>query len=200
MSNKYGLSDEYWDNLSSKGRAMYDIVRPMPVGQSISWQLRYVESSLEDAAKIARDEGGDFNLCPEFQRGNVWTMQQRESYMESYFRGMAPKEIKVNCPWYSSNYEEGAGDIPKYSFYVIDGLQRLTTFRMFLRGEVTAFGMAIGEFVGTPFEVRGFSHQLSVMYYSIPNMKELIQFYLDLNSGGTVHSAEELARVKLLMK
>jgi hypothetical protein len=36
--------------------------------------------------------------------------------------------------------------------------------------------------------------------YAITRRRDLLQFYLDLNAGGTVHTTDELARVRALLK
>lgn len=90
------------------------------------------------------------------------------------------------------------GDIKEHTFECIDGLQRLTAVRKFLAGEFTVFGgLTAADLKGTPFDVSRFRFQFCV--YEFVSRSELLQFYLDLNTGGTVHSESELARVRQLL-
>ena len=135
-------------------------------------------------------------LDPDYQRGHVWTTEQRVRYVESFIRGRAPNLIMFNCPGWTSGKQRG--DIPEHHFQCIDGLQRLTTLRMFMRDEVQVFnGLTATALSGTPFDPKRL--RISVGVYEFATRAELLQFYLDLNAGGTVHPQEELDRVRELL-
>lgn len=127
------------------------------------------------------------DLNPDFQRGHVWTQVQRERYMEWLLRGgETGRDIYFNCPGWQGAYDG--------TMVIVDGLQRLTTCRMFVANEVQAFGRYMRDFAGRP--------GLIGLRFHVANYKsraDVLQWYLDINSGGTIHSADELARVQALL-
>lgn len=157
--------------------------------------LNYLEKGLEGFAK----DYGACNLIPDFQRGHVWTREQQERFIEALIRGTLPVScmlIQFNCPhWENHDYR---GDLPR-EVQCVDGLQRLTALRKFLRGEIKAFGMAVDAFKGTRFDVCRPSYAVKFAMHTFQTKVELLQFYLDLNDGGTPHSQAEIARVRAML-
>ena len=103
------------------------------------------------------------------------------------------KNNKLNG-WNFSSHKSELCDIQ--GMYCVDGLQRLTAMRRFLKNEIPIFGTYCNEF------------EDSNALYSIPikfnvnclqTRKEMLQWYIDMNSGGTIHSEEEINRVKKLL-
>lgn len=191
------LSQGYWLSLSDVERELYLRIRPQPdAAYTCDVSLSSLENWLESQAKDLADIGGSLELHPDYQRGHVWSMQQRIEYMESFIRGQAPKLIMFNCPGYMSMCAHG--DVPANTMQCIDGLQRLTSVRMFLRGEIGVFGgLTSGSMKGTSFDPRRL--RLQVAIYEFRWRRDLLQFYLDLNGGGTPHPQSELVRVRALM-
>ncbi|OAD16464.1 DUF262 domain-containing protein [Achromobacter insolitus] len=190
------LSDAYWNSLSDAHKVLYARVRPLAKATyEVDVQLSHVESFLAGQSTDLASMGGALELEPDFQRGHVWTDEQRIKYVESLLRGSAPRSILFNCPgWTSSNKP---GDIPLHSFQCVDGLQRLTAVRKFMAGEFNVLGdLSAMHLKGSPFDPARYTLKVSV--YEFKNRADLLQFYLDLNSGGTVHAADELARVRRL--
>lgn len=138
------------------------------------------------------------DLIPDFQRGHVWTQEQQERWIEAVIRGAistAGLLIQFNAPaWEPGEYR---GDMPK-TIVCIDGLQRLTAIRRFVAGEIRAFGLTADQFAGTSYDLRRYRFRVAV--HGFQTRADLLQYYLDLNSGGTVHSTEELARVGGLLE
>lgn len=123
-------------------------------------------------------------------------MEQRKSYVEALFKSTASTHILFNCPgWLRSNGDDG--DIAAHTFQCIDGLQRLTSVRQFVAGDLSVFnGMTADDFKGSPFDLKRYRLKFSV--YELSHRAELLQFYLDLN-GGTAHAQSELDRVQQLL-
>lgn len=197
MSKPADLSSLYWAGLSPKAQALYSLIRPLPkAAYTMDVHLDYMEDFFQKQRVELPSMGGSFDLEPDFQRGHVWSDEQRVAYIEAVLRGTAPTRILFNCPGWQRN-DAGGGDIPEYTFQCVDGLQRLTAVRKFLAGEYTIFdGLSVDDLKGTPFALADFCFQFSV--YEFNHRAELLQFYLDLNEGGTVHAPSELDRVRQL--
>lgn len=194
------LSDSYWARLSQADQALHLLVNPMPeAAYTVDWPLNMLEKSLASAREGVEGLGGSFELNPDFQRGHVWTDSQRTAYAEAFIRKAVTGRILFNCPGWSKAYLEG--DIPQQTFQCVDGLQRLTTMRMFLAGEVQVFGgMRAADLKGSPFDPTRMGYQLQIGIYEFSQRQELLDFYLRLNEGGTPHSPEELDRVRRLLE
>lgn len=152
-------------------------------GTDVEW-----EDVADSVARYERDYG--LVLCPDFQRGHVWTMEQRIAYVESKLSGGVPVDIiRFNHAGWMKSF--------KGEFVCVDGLQRLTTALMFLRDEVPVFGGHVRSQIGNgriPGRIT-FRFQIN----DLPTRAAVLNWYLELNGGGTPHSPEELARVKGLL-
>lgn len=141
------------------------------------------------------EEKRDCNLLlnPDFQRGHVWTKEQQIAYLEFQFRGgKSGRDLYFNCPYWPG-LPTGTG----YEDYVcVDGLQRITAWAAFLNNEVPVFGHFCNEFTDRfPVEIT-----MKVHINNLKTRKEVLQWYLGLNAGGTPHSREELTRVAKLLE
>lgn len=195
MSKPFDLSDTYWNGLTDRARELYGIIRPLPkAAYTVDHQLGYIEKFIVQQTEDLATMGGSFELDPDYQRGHVWSHEQRVGYIEALLRDSAPKTILFNCPGWSRS-DGNEGDIPNHTFQCIDGLQRLTAVRKFMAGEVEVFGgLKAADLDKTPFDPKRYRLQFAV--YEFVNREDLLQFYLDLNGGGTVHSQAELERVR----
>lgn len=193
------LSDSYWAKLSPKDKALYGLVRPQPTAvYTVDVRLDGLEAFLAGQERDMATMGGRLELEPDFQRGHVWNDVQRVHYVENLLRGSAPRLIRFNAADWSGRGVRG--DLPAHHLQCIDGLQRLTALRRFLAGELRLFGssVGVGDLKGTPFDPGRFTLQVAV--HEFASRADLLQFYLDLNSGGTVHADAELERVRGLLR
>lgn len=201
MKKPFDLSDSYWSGLSPAHQALYARVRPLPTAAYTSdWMVSGLESTLARLEADQKEIGGSFELVPDFQRGHVWSDAQRAAYIESLIRKTAPALILFNCPgWARPTARSRPGaDIADNTFQCIDGLQRLTAVRKFMAGEFSVFGgLFAGDLAKSPFDLGRYRLQMAV--YEFDRRADLYQFYLDLNSGGSPHSAEELGRVRQML-
>lgn len=153
-------------------------------------------------------------LNPDFQRGHVWTKEQQIAFVEFFLRGgMTGRVLYFNYP----NWGHFT-PIPKgqYSeFIIVDGLQRLTALRKFVRGEIPAFGhyhnnSSLCE-VNTAYtgdhpyfsdriRMCRASDNLKINVNNLKTRAEVLQWYLDFNVGGTPHSKKEINKVKKLLE
>jgi len=66
-----------------------------------------------------------------------------------------------------------------------------------VKGNVKPFGLTAEQLMGTPFSVKKFYVKIAV--HDFTSREQLLTQYLDLNAGGTPHSAEEIERVRGLL-
>ena len=137
-------------------------------------------------------ETNDLKINPEFQRGHVWTEEQQITYIEFLLRGgKSGRDIYFNLS-------------PKTGEYVlVDGLQRTEALRRFVHNEIKAFGQTFSEFEfnkrvagGMPFP----EYKITVHMNSLKDKREILEWYIEMNSGGTPHSKEELDRVRSMIQ
>ena len=135
-----------------------------------------------------RDFGLDLN--PDFQRGHVWTPEQKVNYVEFIMKGgQGADEIKFNC----TDWMKGNMDQP---LVIVDGLQRLTAVREFMKGEFEAFAHTVNKWEGINDLIR---YRFTVLINDLETRYDVLNWYLELNGGGTPHTEKELRRVKKLM-
>lgn len=169
------------------------IIRPLRTAQyEVDHQWIRFQQTLEGYDK----NYGGVELNPDFQRGHVWTSEQKQLFMENVLRGVVSTSgllIQFNCPnWDTDNF---VGDLPR-GLQCIDGLQRITAVMDFLAGEVRPFGLTTDDLAGSSFSISGYRFRVAI--HNFTWRADLLQHYLDLNTGGTPHSAEEIERVRKL--
>ena len=152
-------------------------------------QMEYLIKWIDE---MVRDDG--LQLCPDFQRGHVWTEEQQIKYIEFVLRGgKTGKILYFNNPsWHRSRPTNEYND-----FVCVDGLQRITAIRRFLNDEIRVFGHLYSEFEGDTDIVR---HSVAVNINDLKTKEEVLQWYLEMNAGGTPHSKAEIERVTKLLE
>jgi hypothetical protein len=143
---------------------------------------------------IAEQEEDGLQLCPDFQRGRVWTDAQQTAFVEFFLRGgRTGRVIYLNKPSWHRGVKKGDYD----DFVVVDGLQLLTAIRRFMGGEIKAFGSTIGEFTD---RMRVNRRSMRVNINTLKTKAEVLQWYLQMNTGGTPHTSDEIERVRKLLE
>ena len=151
---------------------------------------------LNEWLKLEEDSfGKPINMVPDFQRGHVWTHDQQTKFIENVLRGLVDKSgltIRFNHP--TKEALNHTNDIT-CEIICLDGLQRLESLKQFLAGNILPFGMSYAEIP------RVFIRNIRIHFqiYDFTNRSDILAFYLDINSGGTPHSNEEIQRVQSLL-
>lgn len=149
---------------------------------SVDWG--YLEKHLEHYAKYELD------LSPDYQRGHVWSEAKQIAYVEYKVKGGQGSDCLL---W---NHPNWMGSF-KGTLELVDGKQRLEAVRKFMRNELPIFG---GNYLKDFDNQRYFTRIDFVFMVNDLKTRELtLQWYLDLNSGGVVHTDEELGKVKQLL-
>lgn len=159
--------------------------REAPYKVDVCWGYlkKYMEGQAQDGLKI--------DLDPDFQRGHVWSKDKQIAYIEFALRGgTSAQDLYFNCPGYS------AGELGEY--VLVDGKQRLTAVLDFLDDRVPVFGgHRFSDFADRLRALGNPSFRWRIN--DLRTRAEVLQWYLDLNTGGVVHTKEEIGKVKRLL-
>lgn len=164
-------------------------------------------NDLRDPAWTASTHGCDFDIKyierglemwnvdtnPPYQRGHVWTNEQRSAFLGHWLQGGTVPTLWV---WEPPNAKEYAGEARPE---LIDGKQRLTALLMWWHGEIAANVDKQMVFVGDTDRKFRPHHMIHVTFVRLDSRADVLRFYLRLNGGGTPHSMDELARVRALL-
>lgn len=163
-----------------------------------------IDVALNDLERWMQSQGEDSgtDLDPDFQRGHVWTPEQQTKYVEFILRG---GQSQITLYWNHPAYmqERSAHCDLSNQLVLVDGKQRLTACLKFMRGEIAVFGHTIDQY-DDPVDRRialGMSGaRLRMNINNLQTRVEVLEWYLDLNDGGVVHSREEIERVRQLLR
>jgi hypothetical protein len=140
----------------------------------------------------SHDEYYKLDLDPPYQRGYVWTMEQKTAYIEYQLRGgFSGRDIFWNCPNWMSR-----GEIKGNKMEIVDGKQRISAVREFLVDEVPAFGLLRSQFEGSQRLHEGFIFHIN----NLSDPKDVVEWYLGINRGGSIHTDEDLRPAYELLK
>lgn len=182
--------------ISEFEQQLNNLIKPL---RTARWSADYRWDGLESALTGLGEDYGGLELIPDFQRGHVWTPEQQAHYIENCLRGVVPVSgllIQFNsASW--NNIAKADTDLPP-GLQCVDGLQRFTAITEFVKGNVKPFGFTAKELLGTAYSARKFYVKVAV--YDFTSREQLLTQYLDLNAGGTPHSAKEIQRVRALLE
>lgn len=170
-------------------------IKPFVFGScyKVNVDRNYLDQYLERMnERVIKDDisydGLDMN--PDFQRMHVWTPLQQQKYIEYVLQGgPSGRDIYFNNPTWKSDFSEPT--------VLVDGKQRLEAVRCFKNNEITVFGSFFREYED---KFPTFSCDFVFHVNTLKTKKEILQWYLAFNAGGTPHSQEEIDRVKKLLK
>lgn len=139
---------------------------------------------------INRDRRPSFNMNPDFQRGRVWTKKQKIAYVEFKLRGGSGSDIiQTNCPGWMNDF--------RGPYVLVDGKQRLNAVLDFLDDKIKVFN----HYYYSEFE-DNIHHSCDFLWCvnDLKTRKEVLIWYLELNTGGTPHTKAEIEKVKKLLE
>lgn len=162
-----------------------EMMSPVPQTR-IEVQWKYLKWQFETYS-----EKYNLQLEPDFQRGHIWTEKQQSSFIEYCLKGGSyQRDILLNHPGWGDNF---LGEC-----VLVDGLQRLTAIIKFIDNDLEVFnGVRLLDF-DKPREILS-QQSIFVCINKLKTRKDVLKWYIDLNTGGVVHSEDEIERVKLLL-
>lgn len=81
-------------------------------------------------------------------------------------------------------------------YVCVDGLQRITAAQKFIHNEIKVFGSYFDEYED---KMRLVNNTLILNVNDLKSEREVLQWYIDMNVGGTPHTTEEIESVKKLI-
>lgn len=132
--------------------------------------------------------GKSLILQPDYQREKEWTREQEIAYMEFILKGgTSGLDLYFNNPTHQTTYTE--------PYECVDGLQRITAVTRFFNNE---YSILEGQYYAK--DIEGFTDVSFALHIGdLRTRREVLEWYLQLNTGGTPHSEEEIERVKRLL-
>jgi uncharacterized protein with ParB-like and HNH nuclease domain len=159
--------------------------------QRPAYHVNYYLDAIESAILRDINELG-LQLNPDFQRGHVWTREQQIAYIEYLLRGgQSGRDFYFNRIGEMHDFCNLKAD-----FVCVDGLQRITAILAFLRNEIPVFNSYLRDFQ-QPLRLADVMFSFNVN--DLKTRKDVLIWYLEMNSGGTPHTQDELLRVKKLL-
>lgn len=130
----------------------------------------------------------NLNLNPDYQRGNVWSNEQQENFIGHLLEGGNVPHIILN-------------EVEDNKFEILDGKQRVTASLEWCRGCFPAKLSDNRLIYYSQIEPKRILKMEIGMFYTLTTMsrKQCLEYYIKLNRGGTIHTVEEINKVKELL-
>jgi hypothetical protein len=137
----------------------------------------------------------NMNIDVDFQRGHVWNRKQQELFVGHVLEGGEVPSLILNL---------GPRDKFQKECQLIDGKQRITACMLWAAGEIDAElydGTKINAKFLDEVDRRICSMSIGLRFATVHlTRKECLEVYLKLNRGGTIHSDEEIDKVRKLLE
>lgn len=124
------------------------------------------------------------------------------AYVEAFLADKLPEHVKSISfnRIFNDQTDQTADECLRNKMLCIDGLQRLSSMLSFINGEFNVFNGQISYQDCVEHQVLDLISSFKFEIYEIKNYDDLLRFYIDMNSGGTVHSKNEIERVMKMIK
>lgn len=184
-------------SIDVRNKALAQLIRPLP---QANYEVHVFVGRIAPFLEGLGNDYGGLEMCPDFQRGHVWTEAQQIAFLEALLRGALPSSsllLQFNCRNFN-DFRDSPADLPT-GLQCLDGLQRYTAAQRLIKGEIKPFGLSLDDLAGTNFDPNRDTFRFRVAIFAFRSRAEVLSHYLALNGGGTPHSPEEIQRVKQLL-
>lgn len=155
----------------------------------VTWACEFGFTRLPDTLEKWQQEYG-LDLSPDFQRGHVWTDEQRSAFIEYVLSGgPSGRDLYFSAQGWQTLTQ-------KTAIQIVDGKQRLEAVLRFVTDRLRVRGKLRSEWTGVIRLEVGGSFRFHIAECSRP---DALRWYLALNSAGTPHTPEEIERVRALL-
>ena len=157
---------------------------------------------------------GALTLDPPYQRGDVWTEEQRVNLMRSLLMGIPVAALIINRRGANLLWQENHGDPGECWYACVDGKQRITTGVLWFTGQLLIPSSWLrpeflpesgaGPLVSYPDlslpgqRWMGQNFTLPVAEAQLPSLEVEAEVYGLVNGAGTPQTEEDLARARAL--
>lgn len=179
------------------------------------YSLQASARSAREIARIFTDDSGD--LAPKYQRGSVWTEDQRIALVRSWLMGVPIPAVIINDRIFGPWPDGGPNGTPEggYTYAVIDGKQRIETAIAWFTGSLAVpaswfpaedieqtENTSDGPYVRYTGLTRP-AQRFTAMRFTLPaveakaaTLEEEASLYLLVNGGGTPQTADDMANAQ----
>jgi Protein of unknown function DUF262 len=192
------MGQEYGRPIRKTGDQIWDWTSVLPVtafGKGESFcikddvQIRFFNNDIDSLIHKVYHSGVDFN--PDYQRGLVWTADQKTALLDSIFNNIEiGKFTFIRYP-----FSEGR----KFYYEILDGKQRLSTICEFYEDRIEWKGMKFTELCAE--DARHFL-SFPIIQGEVGEITEqqIYKLFVKMNTSGTPVSQEHLNRIKALIQ
>jgi len=184
-----GVSPTFGKQLLGAYSCIKDIPKFPHAAYKVNMAWHYINQFLSGQPKV--------ELNPDYQRGYVWTPEQKERYLEyRLMDGMSGRIIYWNCPnW----HREQGNTVWHETLELVDGKQRLNAVFEFLDNKVKVFSKYLNEYSDADVMNR-MRYDFEFHINNLPTKKDVVEWYLGLNNGGSAHTEEDLKIARSVLK
>lgn len=171
-------------------------VRPLANGdtnfaENQNLRIHFNNSTVESLIRKHYFFGVDFD--PEYQRGYVWSPEDKELLIDSVFRNIdIGKFVFVKVP-------DDEWSRRQVLYEILDGKQRLSTFIEFYENRITYKGKYFNELSGTDKGVF-LRHSVSFAEIDSADKKTILKHFLMLNRTGKAMDEIHLQKVEEMLR
>lgn len=169
-----------------------DIPKLIVMNGGATWSLCDIEPSLE-----RWKESYGLEIDPDFQRGHVWSGEQKVRFIEYLLRGGKAPPLRFNGPTFAGANHAKNSDLSE-DIVLVDGKQRLTACLEFMANKIAVFGGYTLNQFDNPRKVLN-DAEILFQVNKLQTRRELLEWYLQINEGQVAHTQEELLRVRGLL-
>lgn len=140
---------------------------------------------------------GLFGLIPKFQRGLVWTLKQKQDLILSMLRDVPIGVFYINE--LRSDFYKDTKRLYDLDSILYDGQQRFMAIKGFLEGEFPLTIAGEDFYAGDvhPKDISKIKNTVVPIYTTyISELDELIEYYVFINTGGTLHTKEDIEKAR----
>lgn len=178
---------KYFEDRNCKVKNTFPVFRAKDYTYQSNPSYYNITVRLEELEYLLERYKKSYNLDfdPEFQRGYVWSDIQKVKYIEYLMSGASSgRNFYFNCPNWFGNFNPETEKMT-----VVDGKQRLSTLIDFFNNKIQIFGTAYYR------DLLYYDKEcLNFVFYvnNLTDEKEIVKWYISMNTGGTVHTDEDL--------
>lgn len=164
----------------------------------LMYRLQNREEDWADKEGYNHDEF--YGFFPEFQRSQVWSLEQKQQLIYSILSGVPIGNFFINETFVEHTSRPGHHDsdgMYRLNDVLYDGMQRFLAIFEFLSGD---FEITWGGYTGTIIDFQPslrrhiLRYSVSLIQTDFTDWNDLIDYYILINKGGIAHTDEDFKK------